>query len=307
MLLLRFSKLPVIVLFLAMIVVNFAMIPNAHGGIVSKVKKQFSGMLESAGESMTTGARQEFKKAMNHLFDTKIAPLLKDVDLVMQFNDTAKSRLNQVDELIKAVDKVISHIDKIVSGASERFKPATDKTIDRIREDVITDSVTQLDNLRHNFRKDVDHFFNQTEYIINAIDCKVEGQIEQLDVKMQTFRKDVAALLPSRWFFWRKPHYCYKIMNIKHAPKRSEYASIYELKKCELLMSLKPETPIKRVQSVYLDLKTLAATMMCVQYHAGEYAKPDYTWDWLEFGGQYDFWEELCPSPCNIPAKIAEE
>jgi hypothetical protein len=296
MLLFRFSKplSSVIVLFLTIIVVNLSMIPKASGGI--------------SDESMTLGARQEFATAMNHLFDTKIAPLLKDVDLVMQFNQTAKqSRLNQVNELIKVVDKVVSHINQIVQGAIQKFDQANDKTIAKIKDDVITDSATQLDNLRDNFRKDVDNFFYQTENIINPIDCKVESKIEPLYVKMETFRKDVAALIPSRWFFWREPHYCYKIMKIKPEPQSFDYATIYELKKCELLMSLKPETPIKRVQSVYLDLKALAATMMCMQFHAGEYAKRYYTWDWLEFDGQYDFWDKLCPSPCNIPAKIPEE
>lgn len=260
---------------------------------------------------MAEGVREEFEKAMNSLFDDKIAPLLKDIDLVMknrleQADNIAEARLTQFDNTVKAR---LEQIDQVIQTAFDRFEKTTDRTIAQIKTDIIDHATAQLDHLRRNFRADVDHFFDRTEYLINTVDCKVEGMVEKIRMDMQTTGKELAqelkASLPSLPSFSlfslirrKQPSesipselvVCYQELGLTAPPESFEYSTIYELKKCKVLKTLTPATPIRRILNVYLDLKAWAARMACVQRGAGHHATLHYTWDWLEFGHRYDIW-----------------
>ena len=307
--------------------------------------------LEGMGQQLGEGLRKEFEKAMDRLFDKKIKPLVADIDKFLkarldQTDKMAKARIKQIDDLIQATfkrfqaaaDKTIAKVKtNIIGYAFDRFNNASGKLIAKIKADIIDhaastfkkvtdETVTKikadLDDLRRNFRADVDHFFYRTEYLINTVDCKVAGTLEKIRNNFETIgKKLVKQLKEERQQFKdlslevnikgtlmsgysgdvsiksdprspvKKPlSQCYQGLGLTKPPESWEYSSIYDLYKCDTLKTLSQQTPIRRILNVYLDLKAQAARMACVQRGAGHHATLHYTWDWLEFGYWYDFW-----------------
>jgi len=215
----------------------------------------------------------------------------------------------------------IAHIKtEIIAHATNTFQKNVDETIDKIEPQLIRHAVIQLDNLRQEFRQKVGYFFEQTKYFINTVDCNVEGMLEEfrqyvqrldqdlslkvapfsLDINMtgspfpvasvqgnvsiEPQKDDTPLKLKSNLFF------CYQKLGLNSLPEPWEYSTIYELQTCKVLRTLTPETPIKRILNVYIDLKAWAAKMACVQGGANHHATQHYIWDWLEFGYLYNLW-----------------
>jgi ElaB/YqjD/DUF883 family membrane-anchored ribosome-binding protein len=294
---------------------------------------------KAMGKQFAEGVRGEFDKAMDRLFDEKIDPLVADIDKLL------KARLNAVDKMAKdrlaQLDKIIAdrlkQVDKLIQNTFDQFNTVAKETIGKLKTDLIdnaftqfneaiektkTDLIdntfTQIDDLRKNLRMEVDHFFDRTEYLINTVDCKVEGMVEKirmdiektgeilaqqlktelssLGIKMEGslltgFSGEVFIKPESDSTLAAKPlTQCYQELGLMAPPKPWEYSTIYDLEKCNVLKTLTPNTPMKRILNVYLDLKAYAARMACVQRGAGHHATLHYTWDWLAFGYWYDFW-----------------
>ncbi|MDM8557311.1 hypothetical protein [Candidatus Parabeggiatoa sp. HSG14] len=327
----------VIVLLLAVVLINFASVRNANAawcffgcvnadvsgsikfpspsefekmgkslakGIQEQLEKtNFKGMGQKFGE----GIRQEFDIAMDSLFKDKIAPLVADIDKLL------KARIGQTDKMIEAR---LKQIDALIQNTFDRFQEAANNTIDKIKTDIVDNAFNQyskaiektrkeiVDNtfkkikkLRQNFRNDVDHFFDRSEYLINLVDCTEEKfriDTENLTTKIAD---ELEKRCPKMICGWSKastkestPKICYQELGLKKPPKSWEYSTLYDLNKCDVLRSLTPmETPVKRILNVYIDLQAFAARMACIQ-RASRQARLHYRWDWLEFGYQYDFW-----------------
>jgi len=193
----------------------------------------------------------------------------------------------------------------MIDYAAHTVQKVTDDTVKKVKTQLIDHTFTKLDDFRKTFRTDVNRFFDRTEYIINMVDCKVAGTLEKFRLDMGTLGKtlaqDIKDSLP-KWssLLQKKTSQevtpvvrCYQQLGLKKPPEAFQYSTIYDLKKCEVLNTLTPQTPIRQILNVYLDLKALAARMACVQRSAGEQAILHYTWDWLEFGYQYDFWYSI--------------
>lgn len=331
-------------LVLVVIMLNFASIPGAkaawclfwcaNADIAGEIKfpnpSEFKGMGKDLGESLreelektkfkeigqqlSEGFSQEFEKTMTTLIDEKITPLVKDI------NKLLKARIEQVDKL---VEKRLQQIDAMIEKTFHQFQAVADKTIEKIKLDLIDNTFTQfnqaiektkmdiidntffqLNELRSNFRTDVDHFFNRTEYLIDKVDCKVEGTLEKLRQDLQSTGKEIAQELQKSLpnfslLATKKPNKpaipselvaCYQQLGLNAPPEPFEYSTIYDLKKCKVLRTIKSDTPVRRILNIYIDLQAFAARMACVQRGAGHRATLHYTWDWIEFGYQYDFW-----------------
>jgi len=194
---------------------------------------------------------------------------------------------------------------ELIDYGTDTIQKLTDETVKTLQTELIDRSFTKLENFHKDFRTDVNQFFDRTEYLIDKVDCQAQGTLEKIRLDMETTGKQLAEkideLLPKWWHLniFSKPAEpapalaCYRQLGLKTPPKPFQYSTIYDLKKCEVLNSLTPETPIRQILNVYLDLKALAARMACVQRSAGEQAILHYTWDWLEFGHQYDLWYSI--------------
>jgi len=286
--------------------------------------------VECAGESAARGATPELEKSASRIIDEKVKPLIRDVDTVLKqrveqlgemskellkdADEKAKNRLQQLNEIVnnanlsieerlEQADKIVSQLiaeaddkakqrlnqlDGIIKTSLNEMRDIVDE-VNNILQRSVSDASSQLDDLRKKFRQDAVYYFDRTEYIIETVDCKVTGTVDQIKIDIERVGEALVRWLP-RWLPWYKVPDCYSKIGITKAPQSFEYATIYDLRKCERLNSLKPSDPVNHIKNVYLDLKTLSAKMMCVQRQAGYQAKLHYTWDWLEFGKQYDFW-----------------
>ena len=271
--------------------------------------------VKNMGEQLAASLSHEFDKTMTALIKEKMTPLVKDINTLL------KARIKQVDKL---VEERLKQMDTLIENTFNQFQMAANQTIDKIktdivdntftqfnqtlektRTDIIDNTFTQLEELRQNFRADIDHLFDRTAYLLNMVDCKVEGTLEKLRQDLQHTGKKIAQelkmSLPNLSFLSKKKPAmpsaipselvtCYQQLGLNAPPEHFEYSTIYDLKKCKVLRTIKSDTPVRRILNIYLDLQAFAARTACVQRSAGHRASLHYTWDWLEFGYQYDFW-----------------
>jgi len=320
---------------------------NFTQGVTEEVLKALNSInWEKYGQQVAAGIRKEFEAAMDKLFADKIEPLLEDIDLIL------KTRIDQADSLIDAliqktfeqfqtvVDQTIAKIGTdIIDHAFNRFATERDKTIAQIRAEVIDytaatinkttaeivekvkvelidHTFAQLDQLRKDFRRDVNHFFDRAENLIVLLDCTeekirldLESTRKDLDKLGEKYLKEIKELMPQAQAskiteqisnllpFGKqsstKPttstttqDSCYQQLGVtEEALEGFEYSTIYDLKTCKLLNTLTQETPIRRVQNVYLDLEMFAKRVACIQQNPTHFM-----WDWLAFKSRYQFW-----------------
>ena len=276
---------------------------------------------EEYGQQVSAGIRQEFEVAMDQLFEEKIKPLLKDIDLIL------KNRIGQVDNLI---DDKLNKIDVLVKNTFDQFQAAADETIAKIKTDLIeyafnrldswrdqtivkiqTDMIdytaetfrtisketikhtfTEFEQLRSDFRHDVNDFFDRTESLLTMLNCTEEKTRMDMENFIKTIGKEIEAkcplyLCPSSNKAKDDPIVlaCYKQLHIKKPPKSWQYIMIYKLEKCEVLSSLTPDTPVENVAAVYLDLHNWAKRVACIQQ-----LSKNVVWDSLEFKSRYEYW-----------------
>jgi hypothetical protein len=270
----------------------------------------------------------EFEAAMDKLFDDKIKPLLNDIDLILKTRiehvDTLiDDKLKQIDVLIQqtvdrfqtAADETIAKVKTdLIDYAFNRFDIERDKTIAQIRSEVIdyaaitvTQTTTeivakvkaelikqtfvQLEQLRHDFRRDVNQFFDRAENLLTLLDCTEEKTRIDMENLIKTLGKEVAARCPpmlcgSSSKVADNPTLlaCYKKLHLKKPPKSWQYSMIYRLEKCEVLSDLTPDTPVENIAAVYLDLHNWAKRIACIQ------RSPFTMWDSLEFKSRHQYW-----------------
>ena len=222
-----------------------------------------------------------------------------------QLDGIIEARLKQVDALIQSTfdqfrETVSDTITKVRTDLIDyTFSKASewrDETIAKIRKDLLDHSFAELEKLRQAFRNDVEHVFDRTEYLVKLVDCTEEKV--RIDME-NTFKKTADYLLkkcpiticnsltmPAKE---PTPEICYKELGLKKLPQSWEYSTLYDLNKCDALRSLTPQSPVRRILNVYLDLQAFAARMACIQRGAPQ-AKQHYMQDLEEFGKQYDFW-----------------
>jgi hypothetical protein len=304
---------------------------------------------EQYGQQVAKGIRTEFEATMNKLFYDKIKPLLKDIDLILetridQVDSLIEDKLNKIDVLIQhtvnrfqaAANETIAKVrTDLINYAFDRFATERHKTVAKIRAEVIDYAATtvnkttagivakvkaeliahtfvQLDQLRAQFRQDVEHFFNRAENLIVLLDCTAEKirldldkTREDLDKLGEKYLKELKALTPKAQISQlfspsgqpsTKPttltastatnDSCYQQLGVTEGVLEGfEYSTIYDLKKCQVLNTLTPQTPMRRVLNVYWDLHMFAKRVACIQRNPTHFM-----WDWLAFESLYQFW-----------------
>jgi hypothetical protein len=283
---------------------------------------------EQYGQQIGAGIRQEFEAAMDKLFADKIKPLLKDIDLILETRidhvDTLiNDKLKQIDGLIQqtverfqqaAEDTIAKVKTDLIDYAFNRFQIERDETIAQIRAEVIeyaantvnktTDEIVaqvktevidhtfaQLDQLRQDFRSEVNHFFERAENLLTLLDCTEEKTRIDMENFIKTLGKELAARCPPMLCGALSKVdddpillACYEQLHLKKPPKAWQYTMIYRLEKCEVLSGLTPDTPIENIAAIYLDLHNWAKRIACIQ------RSPKAMWDSLEFKSRYHYW-----------------
>jgi len=260
----------------------------------------------------TVEFKQEFKTALELMFKQKIIFLLKDIDKV----------LNSI-TLTKPIKDIIKHslakVDQVILTTFHQYTES--------KQQLNKHSYFQLDDIHHKFRQNISRFLDESKYFSERVNCTIEATVAPISQNRQLITKKIPAkiapfslevtsittggpLLPiplasaqgniviesrpdenaTNFDSVAEPLFCYQQLGLETPPETWEYSTIYDLKKCSILNTLTPQTPLKRILNVYLDLKAWAAKMACVQYGAGRHATQHYIWDWLEFGYLYNLW-----------------
>jgi hypothetical protein len=207
---------------------------------------------------------------------------------LIQVDDITKRRLEQAHSILKdTLEKLNNVINDVINNAADKFSQATAKTIDKIKTDVIQEAAARIDDLRIKSKKDINDSFIKIDQIVVTIDCSVEKA--RMDV--ERLRDDT---LPKMgwWCFWCALPECYKELGLQATPKPFEYTSIYRINKCEILKTLRPETPIMRILDAYTDLMAWSARIACIQRGAGTQAQGDFSSEWFRLQRSREIWSK---------------
>jgi len=250
---------------------------------VKIVKKHWDNFTEKAGRA--AGASEEFKKTIDDLFDTKIAPLIEDItlarkEIIDQLDSATQARRDRLDLIVKMQLEQVSFITQEVI---KKFSKATNETIDKIKKDVIDNTFSELDPLRKKFRQKIDDIFKEANYFVSTGD----------DCTGEKFFSAVAARF-KRWEISKSSinAFCFKNIGITAFPAPDQYTILYKLNKCYSLVELNPYVAkIEHIRDVYFDLRASVNRVNCIQKGAG--INEHFRKDWWELGNSYDFWHNL--------------
>ncbi|MDM8564079.1 hypothetical protein QUF74_00325 [Candidatus Halobeggiatoa sp. HSG11] len=283
--------------------------------ITKKIELHFGNMTNDMVKKLPqeTELKQKLKVTLKSLFKHKIIFLLKDIDKV----------LNSIilDSPLKTIigNKLIQ-IDQVILNIFQQHNKSS------INTDLNKYFYIRLDDLRKDFRLKIANFLDDSKYFSELITCKIETTFapitqnkklvnKNFSAKTAPFNLEISSIAvggpapvpiasatgnvtiednknerSSNLDSVAEPIFCYQQLGLKSPPETWEYSTIYDLKKCKVLNSLTPQTPIKQILNVYVDLKAWAANMVCIQRGAGYHATQHYVWDWLEFGYLYNLW-----------------
>ena len=264
---------------------------------------------------------QDTLAQFNQMADDTIAKVRQDIIdyAVTRFETSRDETVNkiQADVVDYAVEKFETSRDETVSQiqadvvdyAANTFKQTTDDMVATVKTALIDQTFTQLDKVRGQFRRDVDHFFDRTENLLVLLDCAEEKirldlertreELDKLgDKYLKEFNTSISGVSSLISFGQKKAKPvestnstaadfgCYEQLGISaESLEGFEYSTIYDIKKCKVLSTLTPETPLRRVLNVYWDLHIFAKRVACIQQNPNHF-----TWDWLAFKQRYDFW-----------------
>jgi DNA-binding protein len=215
-----------------------------------------------------------------------------------------------VEQFETSRDETVSQIQAdVIDYAANTFKQTTQEMVASVKVDLIDQTFAQLHQVRSEFRQDVDHFFDRTENLLVLLDCTEEKirldlertreQLDKLGEKyLKEFKQSFSGVSRLMSFGQKKAKpeestqsttidtRCYEQLGIDaESLEGFEYSTIYDIKKCKVLSTLTSDTPLRRVQNVYLDLHVFAKRVACIQRNPNHFL-----WDWLMFEQLYDFW-----------------
>ncbi len=264
---------------------------------------------------------QDTLAQFNQMADDTIAKVRQDIIdyAVKRFETSRDETVSQIQtEVIDYAaerfetsrDETVSQIQtEVVDYAANTFKQTTADMVATVKTDLIDQTFTQLKQVRGQFRQDVDYFFDRTENLMVLLDCTeekirldLERTREELDKLGDKYLKEFKASfsgVSSLISFGQKTAKpvestnstaadfgCYEQLGISaESLEGFEYSTIYDIKKCKVLSTLNPQTPLRRVMNVYWDLHIFAKRVACIQQNPNHFM-----WDWLMFEQLYDFW-----------------
>lgn len=290
---------------------------SSKKSISQEAELHFGLMVDYMAQTLvkTPKFRQEFKTMLKSLFEKKIIFLLKDIEKVLNSLTLSKS-------IEAIIENELARVDQLILNTFQQYNQVAN---DLNQKTKFTKNLSiQLDSLRQQFRQEISHFLDEYQYFRKRVNCTVEATLapitqnrllknSEFSAKIAPFSLEITSMatgtpLPiasakgnfvieskkdedaTHFKSIAEPIFCYQQLGLKAPPETWEYSTIYDLKKCKILNTLTPKTPIKRILNVYVDLKAWAAKMACIQQGAGYHATHHYIWDWLEFGYLYNLW-----------------
>lgn len=130
---------------------------------------------KGAGRNMAEGARQEFEKAMDNLFNNKVNPLMSNIDYI------ASQRIKQTEGVITtAINNVAilknefkGDIESILNNADDRYKENLKLTFDEINQ-ARAEAIFELREVIGEVDQSLENRINQTAVVLMSALAKAQ-------------------------------------------------------------------------------------------------------------------------------------
>jgi len=245
---------------------------NCFGGggcdLYWAANKRFDEGIESKAEAAGRGLNKELKKAANYIFDKKLTPFVKDLEIMLG---------DKIISAEKAMKVIIDNIEKstntIINNADKKAK------------DIIKIASEEVDNQRKNFFADVSKTWKRVGTDIDCIASKREEYINNL---RETFSFSFLD-----FFRPKRQTLCQKELNLN--PAQSEHfdeTDLFALWKCEVLSKNNKDTSSSKRRTRYGLIQKRASKMICFASLADDAPtlREFYLMHWLEASKNAEIW-----------------
>ena len=247
---------------LFLIVIAFTFTPSKCGWISDTIGGWFGGIVDKASSGMIDHAKQAFRESMDLLFDTKIQPLINQLEATAnRVLDHAKDDINAV------IDNFKKEMEELVDYASKKANDLVDHTVEEIKKKIIDEAFDRLNKFEAKLFQDMTTILNKIDAILKEVSCYAQAIIfritEEIKKALPTLVnpwEDCRILLDKRF-----PGQYMRWMLISYFSENM----LYEYRKCRLINYLTGDSPIQEVTMAYRDLELLAGDMRCLSVAKG--------------------------------------
>ncbi len=250
------------------------------------IKCKIKSFINEEASKLIGTAEQAFEKAMDHLFDQDISPLLDKVEAAIDAG---------IDKVDKYVNDTINHIETsietVISDAAQTANALASNLTHDVEEIIskASSSVLQIEKL---FYLDASRLLTQINLIVQKGQCMETSGAKQVQ---NAIYKLLKALNP-----YYRLSACWRSLGYKLTMSLEDLTEIqlynYQ-KECTLLDKITPTTPIEGpggILETYAQGQLYAAEYYCIGETANAPAFQDVlTKEWLWWGVQYNTWRNI--------------
>jgi len=250
------------ILFLFCILISFNIKQTKSGWIADKIFGALTNKVNDLAVKLLGEAKQAFRESLDYLFDTKINPLINQLEATAdRVMDKARDDVNAV------IDNFMKEIDIVINTAFDKAQQFVDKSIDEIKAKIIDATFDRLNQFEDKVFTDISTILNKIDAILKEVSCYAQSVVARIT-------DEIKKVLPS---FINPFEHC-RIELDKLFPGQSmkiKFLSsftpnqLYEYRKCRLISFIKDDTPIQAVKMAFRDLELLAGDMRCLSVSLG--------------------------------------
>ena len=257
---------------------------NAQACVFLDIECVIKEFIENIGSGLIGDTQKAFEKAMDHVFDRDISPLL----------DKAIAAIDAgIDKVDKDVNETINHIESsieaIIQDAAQTANALASNVTHDI-EEIIRKATTAMEQVENTFYQDASNLLAQINQIVQKGQCMEAGGAKQIQDQLYKLLKSL------------DPNYrvssCWRSLGHKISTTLEDLTNIqlYNYQKaCMLLNKITPRTPIEGpggILETYAQGQLYAAEYYCIGETANAPAFQDVlSKEWLWWGVQYNFWK----------------
>lgn len=207
-------------------------------------------------EEVIVKAKEAFIEAMDDLFNTKLLPMIHQIDAMIEKN------LGIIDDMIqKTIDHFFTEMRNTIDFAAQKVMQLVDKTIEEIRTQIIDETFNRADKLLKEVHTMINDILDRIDESIYKASCALETVASRIFDKIKTALPIYSPLDPCR----KKINEEYPGHDLLLKPF-SKYLpnELYVYRKCAIFKNLDEKTPIKSLLMAYRDLELLAGDMRCM-------------------------------------------
>jgi vacuolar-type H+-ATPase subunit H len=225
--------------------------------------------LQSVGGNLIKEAKVAFREAMDFLFDTKLIPLIQQLEAVAdRVLDHAREEVNKI------VDNFMKQANALIDNAVAKANEFVGQTAEVIKNKIIDAAFDRLNEFESKLFRDMTSVLNRVDEILKQVSCYAQALVTRVTEELRKVvpyfsnpsdkcRRDLNILFPGQ--------HEWDITTASFTPNQ-----LYEFRKCKLLNSINDQSDIKAVQMTYRDLELLSGDMRCLSVSSGAISNEKY-------------------------------